>query len=174
MNDEKIHATFWRIELSNRCYPTGVPVPRVPGRLAQNGMRSGLTTLHGLTKYRKFSLFGSLAFLGLAFCVFAWGLQYKLSLYDPPQTASHQIPKAKLLSKDELSSTVEHPLVIRTKTSTSVIYTAPTAVFLILFLAISLLNPPASRRLEKQANRLLNLHRAVLNTLFVRPPPVLA
>ena len=66
-----------------------------------------------------------LAFLGLGFCVFAWGLQYKLSLYDPPQTASHQIPRAKLLSRDEQSGTVEHPLVIRTKTSTSVIYTAP-------------------------------------------------
>jgi hypothetical protein len=115
-----------------------------------------------------------LAFLGLAFCVFAWGLQYKLSLYDPPQTASHQIPKAKLLSRDEQSSTAEHPLVIRTKTSTSVIYTAPTVVFLILFLAISLLNPPASRRVEKRDDRLLHLHRAVLNTLFVRPPPVLA
>jgi hypothetical protein len=114
-----------------------------------------------------------LAFLGLAFCVFAWGLQYKLSLYDPPQTASHQIPKAKLLSRDEQSSTVEHPLVIRKKTSTSVIYSAPTAIFLILFLAISLLNPPASRRVEKRAKRLFHLHRAVLNTLFVRPPPVL-
>jgi hypothetical protein len=115
-----------------------------------------------------------LAFLGLAFCVFAWGLQYKLSLYDPLQTASHQIPKAKLLSRDEQSSTVDSPLIIRTKTSTSVIYTAPTAVFLILFLAISLLNPPASRRLEKRAHGLFHLHRAVLNTLFVRPPPVLA
>jgi hypothetical protein len=115
-----------------------------------------------------------LAFLGLAFCVFAWGLQYKLSLYDPPQTASHQIPMAKLLSRDEQSSTVEHPLVIRTKTSTSVIYTASTAVFLILFLAISMLNPPVSRGLEKRANGLFHLHRAVLNTLFVRPPPVLA
>ena len=115
-----------------------------------------------------------LAFLGLAFCVFAWGLQYKLSLYDPPQTASHQIQNAKLISRDEQSSTVEHALVIRTKTSTSVIYTAPIAVFLTLLLAISVLNPPVSRRLEKRANRLFHLHRAVLNTLFVRPPPVLA
>jgi hypothetical protein len=110
----------------------------------------------------------------LAICVFAWGLQYKLSLYDPPQAASHQIPRAKLLSRDEQSSTAEHPLVIRTKTSTSVIYTAPTAIFLILLLAISPLNPPVSRRLEKRAKRLFHLHRAVLNTLFVRPPPLLA
>jgi hypothetical protein len=131
-------------------------------------------TLHSWGKYRKFNLFGSLAFLGLACCVFGWGLQYKLSLYDPPQTASHQIPKAKLLSRDEQSSTAEHPLVIRKNTSTRVIYTAPTAVFLILLPAISVLNPPVSRRLEKRANRLFHLHRAVLNTLFVRPPPVLA
>ena len=131
-------------------------------------------TVNRWSKSRPFNLFGMLAFLGLAFCVFAWGLQYKLSLYDPPQTASHQIPMAKLLSRDEQSSTVEHPLVIRTKTSTSVIYTAPTAVFLTLLLAISVLNPPASRRVEKRDDRLFHLHRAVLNTLFVRPPPVLA
>src|ERR1035437_7135880 len=96
-------------------------------------------TVHRWGKFRPFGLSGSLAFLGLAFCVFAWGLQYKLSLYDPPQTASHQIPKAKLLSRDEQSSTAERPLVVRTKTSTSVIYTAPPAFFFILFLAISLL-----------------------------------
>jgi hypothetical protein len=115
-----------------------------------------------------------LALLGLAFCVFAWGLQYKLSLYDPPQTASHQIPKAKLLSRDEQSSTAEHPLVIRTKTFTSLIYTAPATVFLILLLAVSLWNPPASKRVEHLDRKLLNLHRAILSTLFVRPPPVLA
>jgi hypothetical protein len=109
----------------------------------------------------------------LAFCVFAWGLQYKLSLYDPHQTTSHQIPRAKLLSKDEQSSIAAPPLVIRTKTSTNVIYIAPTAVFLILFLAISRLNPLTKIRVDKLANKLLRLHRAILNTLFVRPPPVL-
>jgi hypothetical protein len=132
-----------------------------------------LTTLQSWGKYRKFGLFGSLAFLGLAFCVFAWGLQYKLSLYDPPQTASYHIPKAKLLSRDEQSSTAEHPLVIRTKTSTSVIYTVPTVIFLILLLAVRILNPPVSKRVEKLSDKLLNLHRAILNSLFVRPPPVL-
>jgi len=101
-------------------------------------------------------------------------LQYKLSLYDPPQAASHQIPKAKLLSRDEQSSTAISPLVIRTKTSTRITYTAPTTVFSILLLAVSQLNPPASQRVEQLAHKLLSLHRAVLNTLFVRPPPVLA
>jgi hypothetical protein len=107
-------------------------------------------------------------------CIFAWGLQYKLSLYDPPHAASHQIPKAKLLSRDEQSSTAKSPLVIRTKTSSRIIYTAPTTVLLILLLAISLLSPPEPKRMEQLAHKLLNLHRAILNTLFVRPPPVLA
>jgi hypothetical protein len=141
--------------------------------IVQNSI-SVAVTVNRWSKSRPFSLFGMLAFLGLAFCVFAWGLQYKLSLYDPPQTASHQIPQAKLLSRDEQSSTTEHPLVIRAKIFTSVIYTAPTAIFLILLLAICLLNPSASIRVEKLANKLLHLHRAILNTLFVRPPPVLA
>jgi hypothetical protein len=131
-------------------------------------------TVHLWNKSRLIRAVGSQALLGLAFCVFAWGLQYKLSLYDPPRTTSHQIPRAKLLSRDEQSSTAEHPLVVRTKTSTSVIYIAPTAIFLILLLAVGPLNPPASRRVEKRAKRLFHLRRAVLNTLFVRPPPVLA
>ena len=138
-----------------------------------NRIRSGLTTLHGFGKIRKFGLFGNLAFLGLAICVFSWGFGYKLSLYDQQQAPSHQIPKAKLLSGNEQSSTAKSPLVIRTRTSTRVIYTAPTSIFLILLLAISLLNPPALTRVDKQANKLLHLHRAILNTLFVRPPPVL-
>lgn len=143
------------------------------GVIVRNSIRDA-ANMNRWSKTRPFSLLGMLAFLGLAFCVFAWGLQYKLSLYDPPQTASHQIPKAKLLSRDEQSSAAGRPLVIRTNTSTSVIYTAPTAIFLILLLAVSLLNPPVSRRVERRANRLLQLHSAILNTLFVRPPPHLA
>jgi hypothetical protein len=132
-----------------------------------------LTTLHGLGKIRKFGRFGRLAFLGLAICVFAWGLQYKLSLYDPPQAASHQIPKAKLLSRDEQSSTAKNPLVIRSKTFTKIIYTAPATVFLILLLAISLLNTPALTKVDWLGDKLQHLHRALFNTVFVRPPPAL-
>jgi hypothetical protein len=40
-----------------------------------------------------------LAVLGL--CVFAWGLKYKLSLYDPPRAISHHMPAAKLLTGNE-------------------------------------------------------------------------
>jgi hypothetical protein len=44
----------------------------------------------------------SLVLLGV--CVFAWGLKYKLSLYDPPQSVSHRMPAAKLLAaKDDVA-----------------------------------------------------------------------
>ncbi|MGA8110187.1 MAG: hypothetical protein WBD46_15310 [Acidobacteriaceae bacterium] len=33
----------------------------------------------------------------LGACVFAWGLRYKLSLYQPPHAVGHRMPAAKLL-----------------------------------------------------------------------------
>jgi hypothetical protein len=41
----------------------------------------------------------ALACLGV--CVFAWGLRYKLSLYDPPHSMSRHMPAAKLLTGNE-------------------------------------------------------------------------
>jgi hypothetical protein len=52
-----------------------------------------------------------LALLGL--CVFAWGLKYKLSLYDAPQAVSHHMAAAKLLSGKERNSV---PLALTTLT----------------------------------------------------------
>ena len=48
-------------------------------------------------------LVACLVTLGAA--VFVWGLSYKLSLYDPPQASSHQMPAAKLLSNRERPKT---------------------------------------------------------------------
>jgi magnesium-transporting ATPase (P-type) len=121
---------------------------------------------------RPFSRVGALAFFGLAFCVFIWGLQYKLSLYDPPDAASHHIPTAKLLSKNEQSSFAESPQVFRTRTATTVIYTVPFTVFLILLLIFSRFTPAFSREREQHASRLWHLRRAHLRACFVRPPPV--
>jgi hypothetical protein len=128
--------------------------------------------MHFWSKDRPFSRMSVLAFFALAFCVFMWGLQYKLSLYDPPEAASHNFPKAKLLSKNEQSSSLESPLVVRTRTSTRVIYTVPTVVFFILLLTTIVLNPPLSGQREQHASRLWQLRRAHLRTHFVRPPPV--
>jgi hypothetical protein len=115
-----------------------------------------------------------LATLGLAGCVFAWGLQYKLSLYDLSQAASHQIPQAKLLTGNERSGIAETPLVFRTKTSTTVSYTVPTAVFFFLLLAPSIFNQKESRQRKQHTSRSWHLGRGLLSIFFVRPPPIFA
>lgn len=122
---------------------------------------------------RRSSRLVTLAVLGLAFSIFVWGLQYKLSLYDPPQAASHQIPKAKILSKDEQSRGTENPLVVRTKTSSSVLYTAPTSIFFILLPTLCIFSPTTYVPVVQRANRSRLLSRAILSTVFVRPPPAL-
>ena len=123
---------------------------------------------------RSFNLLGILASLGLAVCVFAWGLQYKLSLYASPQAASQKISQAKLLSRNARSGTVESPLIVKTKTSNRVSYTVPSAVFFAVLLAFSILNPQVSGQREERASRSWHLRRAASNTFFVRPPPILA
>jgi hypothetical protein len=129
--------------------------------------------MHLSGKSRPFNLFRNLAFLGLAACIFTWGLQYKLSLYDPSQAASHQIPSAKLLSKNEQSRATDSPRVIQTKTSAKVLFAAPASVFFVLLLVLGKLNAPASGQREQRANRSWHLRRAIVNAFFVRPPPVL-
>ncbi len=42
----------------------------------------------------------------LGFCVFGWGLRYKLSLYDPPHSVNRHMPEAKLLSGKERAALV--------------------------------------------------------------------
>jgi hypothetical protein len=130
--------------------------------------------MHFWSKNRPFSRMGTLAFIGLAFCVFMWGLQYKISLYEPPEAASHHIPKAKLVSENEQSSSTGSPLIVRTTTTTRVIFAVPTAVFFILLLIPSVLNPPLSGQREQRASQSRLPRRPHLRTYFVRPPPVLA
>ena len=130
--------------------------------------------MHRWSKNPPFGRLATLACVALAFCLFAWGLQYKLSVYDPPEAASHHLPTAKLLSKNEQSSSTESPLVVRTRTSTKIIYTAPSFVAFILLLVLSIFNPSISGQRQQRTSGLWNLRRAHLRAHFVRPPPVLA
>lgn len=52
----------------------------------------------------------NMVFLGLAIAIFAWGTNYKISLYDPPSTATHGIPPAKLLSSDQQVTATKGPI----------------------------------------------------------------
>jgi hypothetical protein len=127
------------------------------------------------TATRSFNILGILASLILAFCVFAWGLQYKLSLYDPPQSASHKIPQAKLLSKNERTGFAESPIVVRTKTSTTVSYTVQTAaVFFFLLLTLNILNLQTSRQRTQRGSGVRRVQSGLFDVFFVRPPPILA
>jgi len=131
-----------------------------------------LVSMHRWSNNPPFDRMGTLACVALAFCLFAWGLQYKLSLYDPLKAASHHVPTAKLLSKNEQSNSTEIPLVVRTRTSTRVIYTVPTAVFFILLPVPSVSNPPTPGQREQRASQSWLPRRPHLRAHFVRPPPV--
>ena len=115
----------------------------------------------------------TLCFFGLAFCVFTWGLQYKLSLYDPPKAVSHEIPKAKLLSKEEQRTTTESPLVKDHRVPGMDLTAVLISVFLPLFLALHLLrlSTTVKRRRDREALR-YPIVRASLTAFFFRPPPI--
>jgi hypothetical protein len=122
------------------------------------------------TETRSHNRLWTVAFAGLAICVFMWGLQYKLSLYVPSQANSHQVPIAKLLSPNERSEshqnfvyTQPHPMgeVLRD--------TAIAAMFVLTLLVLCL--PESFRR--HRANRVKQIRHALLEAFFVRPPPTL-
>jgi hypothetical protein len=121
---------------------------------------------------RPFSPLVILGSVGLSVCVFAWGLQYKLSLYDPSQEASLKIPQAKLLSENERSVIAESPLAVQTKPFTSVCRTVPAAVFFHPMPAPRILNSQASSQREQRTGHSWHIRRGLLNTFFVRPPPI--
>jgi hypothetical protein len=114
-------------------------------------------------------------FLGLAISVFTWGLQYKLSLYDPPQAVSHQIPEAKLLSKNEQTIETRHPILDVSGASAKAVQLILSSIFLLISLALNLLHAPASVDRERDAQLPWHVERfASMSTFFFRPPPSLA
>jgi hypothetical protein len=122
----------------------------------------------GLTRHKGVRVF-SFALVLLGMCVFAWGLKYKLSLYDPPHSISHHMPAAKLLAGKEQ---IALPAVdLRTAPAPG----APLALvpFALAFLALMGvgLQPgmAGSRLLLAPARR--TTERADLRAHFTRPPP---
>jgi|SRR5271155_1717990 len=115
-----------------------------------------------------------LPFLGLAFCVFTWGLQYKLSLYDPPQAASHEIPRAKLLSRDEQRAATESPLLSKNSASDKAAQILLFSLVSSFLLALSLPYRPLPVRKDQDQHEPWRLRsRAGLTAFFFRPPPAL-
>ncbi len=122
---------------------------------------------------RFIDLCGLIIYVGLAICVFSWGLQYKLSLYDPPQATSHQIPQAKLLSKNEQTDATRSPVVLQTKHSTRVNFTGPTTTLFFLLFALSVSVKTPGLRNPHEAS-ICRPRCSLFDIFFVRPPPILA
>lgn len=109
-----------------------------------------------------------LGLIGLSLLVFAWGLGYKLSLYDSPQSESHKIQQAKLLSENERAFVAQSPLLSDMSAPPVVL----SGVLLFLVLAHRVLNAPVSSLRDSNVNRLWRLHyRTGLSFFFALPPP---
>jgi hypothetical protein len=114
----------------------------------------------------------SLAFLGLGLAVFAWGIQYKLSLYDPPQSVTHRIPEAKLLSKDEKTRTPENRSVKQMEPG--VLIPLLCSLFLLFQQILDAKIDPAWKYHERERKRPWRIFNcAHLDAFFFRPPPAL-
>lgn len=116
-----------------------------------------------------------LGFIALAIAVFTWGLGYKLSLYDPPQAKSHEIPQAKLLSKNEQAIAVQSPLLKNTKDPSTALRKVLAGV--VLFFAVTLGRQMAAtfhRNMPDTGTPCLSRRFAALTSFFFRPPPVLS
>jgi hypothetical protein len=112
--------------------------------------------------------------LCLALFVFAWGLQYKLSLYDPPQSQSHCVPAAKLLSKNERASKIENLL----ERSADVVgrgkHSVLSQVYVLFLLTLDPCAAPASRsRVIRPEQFVVPSSCTGMTAFFFRPPPIL-
>ena len=79
---------------------------------------------------------------------------------------------AKLLSKNEQSNTTEKSIYAQSKPAIKVLY-AISNIALFSLLIVGVFCPPASSHRERVDNPSLQLHQALLEAFFVRPPPIL-
>jgi hypothetical protein len=122
-------------------------------------------------KDRKLTPIGTGALLFLALSVFVWGLQYKLSLYDPPQSLARQVPIAKLLSKNEQPLIASSATVAPLDRAAQAVLPAALNLLLLLVYATVLALPQAFRARQLEAARSWKLQFPPRKTFFIRPPP---
>ena len=160
---------------SPNCYPNGWEKQAYAGRVV--GIGGYLSpTLNRPLPNRPGLRGGSFLFLGLALFVFVWGLQYKVSLYDPPQSQSRTIPAAKLLSENEWASVTGNVLVnLADPGAQPVMHFLLGPLCLLCMLALSAYTVCArSLGSRPPHGQSLPSFRAGLTAFFFRPPPVLA
>ena len=106
--------------------------------------------------------------------MFAWGLQYKISLYYPPHSIHHQIAVAKLLSKNEQAAPTEDSLLASPKAQ-SVIVGAELGSLAFFVWVLRIVSCSAVTRSGRELKRPWRAcARTCLSAFFFRPPPILA
>ena len=113
-------------------------------------------------------------FLGLGICVFAWGLQYKLSLYYPAHSTFHQVPAAKLLSKNEQPAAQNLRVPSENQPPGEDAPAHLTYLMLAWLTALVLCLPLNRRRIPALERPWLRAARASFYPFFFRPPPTSA
>ena len=111
----------------------------------------------------------------LGFAVFAWGLQYKLSLYPGELAVPHRVPTAKLLANDKQQGAAQSVFgqYLPDKGPRWAVAARLIPCLALLFSAMLLL---ALRRYSSSAFWLRDAFPPALrgsSSLFFRPPPVL-
>lgn len=101
--------------------------------------------------------------------MFAWGLRYKLSLYDPPHSISRHMPAAKLLTGNERRAL---PLVGSRPTSSGALAYFTAFCFSLLFLKKALAAPAQAYWASVLALRHTVPAAAPCAAHFIRPPPL--
>ena len=113
----------------------------------------------------------SFVFIGLAISVFTWGLQYKISLYYPKHSTYHQLPEAKLLSKNEQPAAIEGLLMTSAKPQQDIVRGGLFALTIFVWV-LGLLPISGATQTEQERTRpWLHSLSASLNAFFFRPPP---
>lgn len=113
----------------------------------------------------------SFLFLVLGLCVFAWGLRYKLSLYNQHHGAPPKVLSAKLLSRNERPETDQAAGLFISPGSLPGRATVP---FLLAFVPPVLVQTSCAvlRRAESEGPSKDELgERTGLRIFFLRPPP---
>jgi hypothetical protein len=105
----------------------------------------------------------------LALSVFAWGLQYKLSLYEPPHSLAREVPTAKLLSKNEQPQIASLAVIASPQRSLQSVRARVQQ----LALCLPVIFEPALRSAQWRHETHFPRRRRYLfdKALFVRPPP---
>jgi len=114
-----------------------------------------------------------LGILFLAFAVFGWGLQYKLSLYDSPGSIAASTPHAKLLSQKERPAVARDAALARPEIfeGESQIY-GLASLFFLISLVLHLVE--LLRSLGLPSDAVEQQLRIVASSFFsFRPPPAL-